>query len=46
MNPLVATVLLAILKLRIEQGISPEDVDRREVMQDHVHAGEAGKGAA
>jgi hypothetical protein len=46
MNPLIVTVLLAIPRLKIEQGISGEDVDRGEVMRDQVHAGEAGKGAA
>ena len=40
----VGAELLAVLELGIEQRVSREDVGRREVVQDHVHAGETGGG--
>ena len=40
----VGAKLLAVLEFGIEQGVSGQDVRRREIMQDHVHAGETGGG--
>ena len=40
----VGAELLAVLEFGVEQGVSGEDVGRREIMQDHVHAGETGGG--
>ena len=40
----VGAELLAVLELGIGQRVAREDVGRREVVQDHVHAGEAGGG--
>ena len=40
----VSAKLLAVLELGIKEGVSREHVGRREVVQDHVHAGETGGG--
>src|ERR1035437_2742750 len=39
---IIGAELFAVFELGIEQSVSGEDVSRREVMQDHVHAGETG----
>ena len=40
----VGAELLAVLELGIEERVAREHVGRREVVQDHVHAGETGGG--
>ena len=40
----VGAELLAVLELGLGQRVAREDVGRREVVQDHVHAGETGGG--
>ena len=40
----VGAELLAVLELGSGQRVAREDVGRREVVQDHVHAGETGGG--
>ena len=40
----VGAELLAVLELRRGQGVARHDVGRGEVVQDHVHAGQARRG--
>ncbi len=40
----VGAELLAVLELGIGERVAREDVGRRKVVQDHVHAGETGSG--
>ena len=43
-DEVVGAKLLAVVELRSGEGVAAEDVRRREVVQDHVHAGETGGG--